>query len=446
MNRPANSRISFMINTAMHENLQRKLIDYIFIFRLIGALLTLVFMTHLFFKRYLPVEAGPPLASLSVYMIQFPVFWAIRQRRPEWLVPFNLFGFCLDIATMTLVLHYFGGIYCMVWWVEYPFSIAFSSIFLSRPGRLVYALYVLAGYSLLCYLEHFGIIARVDLFLIPFNSQLDMFCWVSSTCVILMTALASSVFVDIITDLQHFAQLGRISAEIAHELRTPLQVIEGVTERPGYPEAGRKEIKVQVEQISRVIKEVLALGRQEIQERSVVRLEAIVAHTVNLVHQVADPAKTIHLKKEFCDENILVNVDIDQIIKVFSNILRNAIDAIDREGEVRVCLSSEGAAWARVSVHDTGVGMDKKEVKQIFEPYYTTKPGTRGVGLGLAVARKFIQANSGKIEVTSQRGEGSTFTIRLPVHFREGESKKEQQKLLMLSGYSLNISVPTLED
>ena len=86
---------------------------------------------------------------------------------------------------------------------------------------------------------------------------------------------------------------------------------------------------------------------------------------------------------------------------------------------VEVTVDRDGFEWARVIVRDTGVGIDKSELERIFEPFYTTKTGMRGVGLGLAIARKYIEANGGKIDVESRVGSGSRFTAWIPLSEEE---------------------------
>ena len=78
-------------------------------------------------------------------------------------------------------------------------------------------------------------------------------------------------------------------------------------------------------------------------------------------------------------------------------------------------IRSEGYETREEFDQDTGTGMERAEFDRIFEPFYTTKTGRRGVGLGLAIAKKFIEANNGRVEVDSRLGEGSLFTVRLPL-------------------------------
>jgi signal transduction histidine kinase len=85
------------------------------------------------------------------------------------------------------------------------------------------------------------------------------------------------------------------------------------------------------------------------------------------------------------------------------------------QGRLSVRVARYGFEWLQVEIQDTGVGIQKSEFQKIFEPFYTTKLGRRGVGLGLAIAKKFVEANNGRIEVESRVGDGSKFTVKLPL-------------------------------
>jgi signal transduction histidine kinase len=102
--------------------------------------------------------------------------------------------------------------------------------------------------------------------------------------------------------------------------------------------------------------------------------------------------------------------DQQQLMIVFGNLIRNARDAMNGGGTLRVtagCINSQ----VHVAVADTGVGIKRKDLKKIQEPLYSTK--ARGMGLGLAISRAILEKHAAELEVTSQPGVGSTFTVRI---------------------------------
>ena len=404
-----------MINTDLREGFQRKLIDYLFKVKVIISLILISFLIFFHYFQFLDLNTTPIILVFLFELIIFFSFLPLRARKPEWVIPYNILSLYCDVLAVTFVLHYFGGIYSMIWAVDYLLLIAISSVFLSKRGRISYAVYTCIVYTFFCYLEHQGIVARHNIFHIPVSGKLDLFCWLSTMLLLAVTALISNNFIEMFSRVQRFADLGRLSTELAHEIRTPLQIIEGTTYLTGFPEEGRSEIRSQVERITRFVKEILALGREERQKLSKARIQDIMEYSINLIFKFSPTQKRIEIEKRFSEEELWVNVDIDQVTKALSNLVRNGIDSIQEEGMLSVHVSRYGFEWVQVEVHDTGVGIHQNEFSRIFEPFYTTKTGMRGVGLGLAIAKKFVEANGGVIDVDSVVGKGSRFTVRLPL-------------------------------
>ncbi|MGO8693802.1 MAG: ATP-binding protein [Rectinemataceae bacterium] len=104
-----------------------------------------------------------------------------------------------------------------------------------------------------------------------------------------------------------------------------------------------------------------------------------------------------------------------QINQVFMNLLVNAAQAIPEQGTITIRTErQDDQVW--ISIADTGIGISQENLPRIFDPFYTTKPVGQGTGLGLSVVYGIMKAHSGTIDVTSEVGKGSTFTLRLPIH------------------------------
>ena len=115
--------------------------------------------------------------------------------------------------------------------------------------------------------------------------------------------------------------------------------------------------------------------------------------------------------------------DFDQLQQVFTNLTLNGIQAMPNGGELTlhtsVVDSAKGTDWIKVDVKDTGCGIPKEHLSKLFTPFFTTKGKGKGVGLGLAVVYGIIQRHKGRVEVQSEVGRGTTFTIYLKVHHEE---------------------------
>ena len=109
--------------------------------------------------------------------------------------------------------------------------------------------------------------------------------------------------------------------------------------------------------------------------------------------------------------------DPDQLDRVFNNIILNAVQAMPEGGRLVVKSEAPSPGWVAVSVADTGVGIPKENMANLFEPLFTTK--AKGIGLGLAVVKNMVDGHGGTIVVQSEVGQGSTFTVRLPLGMRK---------------------------
>jgi two-component system NtrC family sensor kinase len=116
----------------------------------------------------------------------------------------------------------------------------------------------------------------------------------------------------------------------------------------------------------------------------------------------------------------MVILDANQIQQVFINIVLNAADAMPNGGTITIAThASHGDPYVQAQFGDTGVGIPEKDLHRIFDPFFTTKGDKRGTGLGLAVSYGVIERHHGQIEVQSEEGKGTTFTVKLPLQASE---------------------------
>jgi PAS domain S-box-containing protein len=191
-------------------------------------------------------------------------------------------------------------------------------------------------------------------------------------------------------------------------------------------------------------KQILALSRREEMDLRTVDLNLIIKHVIEFCSHTLD--KSVEINAEFLDPEALVLADSVRLEQVLLNLCINASHAMTvmrKEGEVRggdILITIEnyiadeffcnvhteaipGVSYWRVSVMDNGVGMDKKILKKIFEPFFTTKGKGRGSGLGLSMSYNIIKQHNGFIDVYSEPGKGSIFSVYLPVNENAIEEK-----------------------
>jgi PAS domain S-box-containing protein len=215
---------------------------------------------------------------------------------------------------------------------------------------------------------------------------------------------------------EKLASIGQLAAGVAHEINNPLTSVALITEqimREVRDERIQRKLKVierQVEGAARIARSLLNFARQVAPEIGDVDVNALLSR---VLEELSVKMRRITLKKDF-GELPPIRGDELQLRQVFANILLNAIQAIDGRGEISVSTWAEGGeVFIRIS--DTGRGIPEEHLSRIFEPFFTTKELGKGTGLGLAIAHGIVERHGGRIEVESELGKGTSFTVTLPV-------------------------------
>ncbi len=223
---------------------------------------------------------------------------------------------------------------------------------------------------------------------------------------------------------EKLAAVGKLSASIAHEFNNPIfavrNVVQGLGQDPGIASENRELA-------------ALAVGECDRMAALIRNLQSFNRPTSGVVARVdlngAAHAMLQLCRRDFAGRGVRVETALapglapvwaveDQVKQVLLNLLRNAGDAMPSGGTVRVGTEDRGPEVA-LTVADTGVGMSPAVVSRLFEPFFSTKAAVKGTGLGLSVSYGIVQGHGGRIEVESQPGEGSSFTVILPKERRE---------------------------
>lgn len=214
------------------------------------------------------------------------------------------------------------------------------------------------------------------------------------------------------------AALGKVAASVAHEIRNPLGAIEGFAvllkrDLKDMPQSIPLADKIvyATRQLNSVVGNLLSFTREFVPMRSDCDLNRIISDTLCFIHPMADD-RGVNIITEL-DKNLMpVKVDSVLIKQVFSNIIINAVEACPGRGSGRVTIETRQLPGAvRISIADNGQGVATEKKKKIFEPFFTMKEG--GIGLGLALCQRIIDAHMGHIEESGIPGEGAVFVIEL---------------------------------
>jgi signal transduction histidine kinase len=225
--------------------------------------------------------------------------------------------------------------------------------------------------------------------------------------------------------------VGKLASGLAHELGTPLTVVrgraklivDGEVEGADVVDSARIVVE-QAERMTALIRQLLDFARPRAPESAPVDVTALLARVCELVATIARKAG-VQLAPPPAGAPLLVDADDGQLTQVLVNLVVNAIQATPAGGEVALAarevaraapphVASPARAWMAIAVRDTGSGMDEATRARVFEPFFTTKEVGDGTGLGLSVSWGIVREHGGWIDVASEVGAGSTFTVYLP--------------------------------
>ncbi len=231
---------------------------------------------------------------------------------------------------------------------------------------------------------------------------------------------------------QKLQAIGTLAGGIAHDFNNILYAIAGYTELTKadvskdslvYKNLGK--IQEATHRGQDLISRILAFSRRQHHDYSPIDLNQTIESALSLLNP-AIPASVIITYKSDIHPTVVGNQN--QVHQVLVNLINNAVDAMDGEGNIVIRLSRLASndpvlrqfpdilqqAYCKLEISDTGHGMDNHMIERIFEPFFTTKEVGKGTGLGLSIVHSIIKEHAGRIAVTSKPGHGSTFTILLP--------------------------------
>jgi two-component system NtrC family sensor kinase len=220
---------------------------------------------------------------------------------------------------------------------------------------------------------------------------------------------------------EKLASLGRLASGIAHEINNPLtgvltfsSLLLGDLAGTKYEE-DVKVIRDETLRCRKIVRGILDFARENEPEKTAADLNEVIDETLAIFEKNVT-FQNVAIIRAFAPGLPLVRLDISQFKQVISNLAVNAADAMPKGGRLTLATSLDRAAGrVVVKVADTGVGIPAENISRLFEPFFTTKDRGKGTGLGLAVSYGIIKRHNGTIDVRSKPGEGTEFTIQLPL-------------------------------
>jgi signal transduction histidine kinase len=218
------------------------------------------------------------------------------------------------------------------------------------------------------------------------------------------------------------AVAGKLASSLAHEVGTPLNIVSGRAEflqmSPSLDEAARRDLGIivsQIDRISKIIRSLLDSVRPQKLELQPTSLAEVLDRILPLLNH---PARRhgVAIVTSIPPDLPALFADPGQLQQVLINLVLNGVDATPTGGQITISarVTSDGTRSIAITVRDTGPGIPAELQAKVFEPFFTTKPAGQGTGLGLAICRDIIKAHGGHIQIESEPGVGTTFTVLVP--------------------------------
>jgi signal transduction histidine kinase len=214
---------------------------------------------------------------------------------------------------------------------------------------------------------------------------------------------------------EQLAAVGQIAAGVAHELRNPLMsmkiLVQAAGEGPGLTPRDLGVLEEEITRLEQLTATFLDFARPPQPERRPFPAQALLEDTIDLIAGRAGQ-RDVRLEHAFPAEPLWVEGDAGQVRQVILNLLLNALEAVPDGGAVTLELAAEEPRWVAVRVADTGPGLPTGLEQDIFTPFVSTKP--TGLGLGLSISRRIVEAHGGELTAADRPGGGAVFCVRLP--------------------------------
>lgn len=338
----------------------------------------------------------------------------------------------IDTFIVTLIIFMTGG-YSSLFSFLYLVVIIYASMLLFRKGSIIMASLCSIQYGVLVDLEYYGILMPFGLdstFVSVDYSGVNVLYRVIITmvacfAVAFLSGLLSEqerrskkelqAMGDHVKRVEKMAAIGEMAAGLAHEIKNPIASLRGSIQLL------RDELKCdsnndklmaiilrETDRLSSLVNDFLMFARPPVARVEKVEVFRAINDSLELFRRDTGVCMGISIETEI-PENVWINVDPSHFRQIMWNLLLNAAEAMDEGGTIRVEAKPTKSRFVVVKVSDTGKGITRDNLKSIFDPFFTTKP--RGTGLGLSIVHRIMEAYEGWIDIDSEAGSGTTFSL-----------------------------------
>jgi signal transduction histidine kinase len=365
---------------------------------------------------------------LGPYLSRFNIFYTSLYRPVAFYIIFE------SVVLQTVIIYLYGGIEAAGLLIIYLVVIHFAGLF-SAGWPYITANVSSILLSMALWAIHYGWLKQYNYILHTSGSPSWEICLVATVMLVSffnLSAALNNVVLNIlraknrllrqyqqeIVRTEKMAALGRLAADIAHEIRNPLSILQNQLHT--LPSTSSTAVVLerafkQIERIKNFVKRLLIYSRAHKLSLQQVPLEGVMVSALEYALESAQAEQRITVERRFSKLPSIVG-DTNLLQQCFINLFTNAIEAINGEGKITVELGQDKDGVC-VKIQDTGKGIPEEDLERIFEPFYSAKAsaGEGGTGLGLAIVKEVIANHGGTISVKSRLDEGTTFVLHLPV-------------------------------
>ena len=422
-----------MTSTAENEFLHK--LKWIMFFRLVFTTL-LLGSTSVFQLRESPSFLAEPLVFIygliaAIYLLSF--VYSIILRRVKRPLLFAYIQLIIDTVVVTLILFVTGG-FSSIFSFLYLVVIIYSSMLLFRRGSMIIAALCSIQYGIMVDLEFYRILSP---FVVEGGIASVYFTWSQALFKIVITMLAcfSVAFLTSLLSEQErktkrdllameaqvkrvekMAAIGEMAAGLAHEIKNPLASLTGSIQllREDLSDNTDHNKLMQIvlreaDRLSSLVNDFLLFARPPMGKSEPIELGRTVMETMELFEKDSSSVGSITINKTLLP-NIWIDMDVAHLRQILWNLLLNAAEAIDGQGQIDIRMIPFKNRTIGVQISDNGCGIPDNMVQSIFDPFFTTKPN--GTGLGLSIVHRIAESYNSLLEVESQKGKGTSFTLR----------------------------------
>lgn len=372
------------------------------------------------------------LYGLIAFLAAASVVYAALLKRLRRTAGLAYIQIAVDTAAVTFVIHLTGG-FSSLFFFLYLVVIMYASILLFRKGGLIMAALCSIQYGVLVDLEFYGILKPMGM-LVSMTAAGYAWSYVLYKVIIIMVACFAVAFLSgIIAEqernsrrelaameaytrrVEKMAAVGEMAAGLAHEICNPLASLTGsiqiLKDEPQESRGREKLMQIilrEADRLSGLVNNFLLFAKPPAGLREVIELGPVLGETAELFGKNSAYARRIRIDMEI-DAGIWIEMDPGQLRQVFWNLILNAVESIDGEGRIEIEARPEKRRTAVVRIRDTGCGIPDDKLESIFDPFMTTKP--KGTGLGLSIVHRILEAHDCRLDVESDAGRGTTFTL-----------------------------------